>query len=316
MANPTEDEILGWLQSLSNWGRWGPDDQLGTLNHVTEAKRKQAAATVTEGISVSCAWDIETTRQPDQAMGTPTRFMIGTGEGLNDPDRPGGVSRWGGAMEHIGLVFHGFSVTHLDGLSHIFWEGKMYNGIPAAKVTAAQGATHHGITALSQGVVSRGVLLDVARSKGVNWLEPGYGVGPEDLDAAAAAQGVTIEPGDIVLLRTGYGRKKREVGREALPGAGFPGWHASALPWIHEKSVAVIGADTAQDAAPSGYPKLALPVHLVGIVAMGLWLIDNMNLEELASTCERLNRWTFQFVLSPLRVQGGTGSPANPLALF
>jgi kynurenine formamidase len=219
-------------------------------------------------------------------------------------------------MEFLGLVYHGFSVTHLDGLCHIFWEGKMYNGVPAAKVTASQGATHHAITALSQGIVTRGVLLDIPRLKGVDWLEPGQGVTPDELDAAAAAQNVTIESGDAVLLRTGYGRKKREVGREPLPRAGFPGWHASALPWIHERGVALIGADTAQDASPSGYPGLGLPVHMVGIVAMGLWLIDNMNLEELAAACERYNRWAFQFVLAPLRVQGGTGSPANPLAVF
>jgi kynurenine formamidase len=315
MSAPTESDVLGYLETLSNWGRWGADDQLGTLNHVTPEKRRQAAALVSEGVSVSCAWDIETTPQPDHAMGTPQRHMVGTGEGLLDPDRPGGPAKFGGAMEFIGLVYHGFSVTHLDGLCHIFWEGKMYNGVPAAKVTAGQGATHHAITALAQGIVTRGVLLDVARAKGVDWLDPGYGVTPEDLDAAAAAQGVTIEPGDAVLLRTGYGKKKRETGRDALPRVPFPGWHASALPWIHGHDIAMIGADTAQDASPSGY-KLPLPVHLVGIVGMGLWLIDNMNLEEVAAACAQYNRWTFQFVLAPLRVQGGTGSPANPLAVF
>jgi kynurenine formamidase len=315
MANPTEAEVMTYFQTLSNWGRWGPDDEKGTLNLVTPAKRKQAAALVTEGITVSCAWDIENTPQPDHVMGTPQRLMVATGEGLLDPDRPGGPAQFGGAMEYFGLVFHGHSVTHLDGLCHIFWDGKMYNGYPAAKVTASQGATKHAITALKDGIMTRGVLLDVAAAKGVDWLAPGEGVGPELLEAAERRQGVRVEEGDVVLLRTGYGRRKREVGREPLLQTGFPGWHASALPWIRERGVAMIGCDTAQDVNPSGY-KLGLPVHIVGITAMGLWLIDNMQLEDATATAERLKRWTFQFVLSPLRVIGGTGSPANPLAIF
>ena len=148
------------------------------------------------------------------------------------------------------------------------------------------------------------------------WLDPGEGVYPEHLEAAEARQNVRVEPGDAVLLRTGYGRKKGEVGREQLPAAGYPGWHAASLPWLHERGAAVIGADTAQDAMPSGYTEMNQPVHIVSLTAMGLHLIDNCNLEQLAETCERLGRWEFQFVLSPLRVSGGTGSPANPLAIF
>ena len=314
---PTEAEVLTYFERFSNWGRWGEDDEFGTLNHITSQKRLEAAALVREGIAVSCAWDIENTPHPDQAFGTPQRYMLSTGQGLHDPNRigPAGM-RMAGAMEFVGLVYHGYTVTHLDGLSHIFWDKQMYNGKPAELVHASLGATHHGITALKDGIVTRGVLLDVAAAQGRPWLDSGEGVYPEHLEAAEKRQNVTVGPGDVVLLRTGYGRKKREEGRDELPAAGFPGWHAADLPWIHERSVAAIGSDTAQEANPSGYESLRIPVHAVGITAMGLFLIDNCNLEELAETCERLGRWEFQFVLSPLRVAGGTGSPANPLALF
>ena len=314
---PTEEQVLDYLDTLSNWGRWGDDDELGTLNLITPEKRRAAAALVREGISVSCSWEIETRPQPDHAFGTPQRYMLSTGQGLNDEHRVGATgARNAGALEFIGFIFHGYAITHIDGLCHFFWDGKMYNGKPAELVTSGLGATHHAITALKDGIVTRGVLLDVAAAQDRPWLDPGEGVYPEHLEAAEARQNVRVEPGDAVLLRTGYGRKKGELGREQLPANGYPGWHAASLPWLHERGAAVIGADTAQDAMPSGYSVMNQPVHIVSLTAMGLHLIDNANFEQLAETCERLGRWEFQFVLSPLRMSGGTGSPANPLAIF
>ena len=219
-------------------------------------------------------------------------------------------------MEFFGLVYHGYAITHLDGICHIFWDGKMYNGKEARLVNATAGATHLPITELRDGIVTRGVLLDVAAAKGVDWMEPGEGVFPEDLEAAEERQGVKVREGDAVLLRTGYGKRKREVGREALLQTGFPGWHVACLPWLHERGAAVIGADTATDVNPSGYETLGIPIHAVGIVHMGLWLMDNMQLEDVAEAANRYGRHEFQFVLSPLRIIGGTGSPANPLAIF
>jgi kynurenine formamidase len=314
----TETDALALFDSLSNWGRWGEDDELGTLNLVTPQKRRDAAGLVAEGITVSCAWDIESTPQPDHPFGTPHRYMVASGEGWHDPEKVStrGAMKMGGALEYIGLVYHGYAVTHVDGLCHIFWDGKMYNGRPQGLVTTSMGATKEAITVLKDGVQTRGVLLDVAAARGVPWLDVGEGVGPDDLEAAERRQGLRVEEGDVVLLRTGYGRKKRELGREQLPAAGFPGWHISALPWLHERGAAMIGCDTAQDAHPSPFPALPIPVHAVGIVAMGLWLIDNCDFEPLAETCERLGRWAFQFTLAPLRVIGGTGSPANPIASF
>jgi kynurenine formamidase len=317
---PSEDEVLAYFDALSNWGRWGPDDELGTLNLVSPAKRIAAAALVRTGFSVSCAWDIGGRAPADQPLGPPQRFMLATGQGLGDRHRvtsPGRENdRGSGAAEYLGLVYHGHTVTHVDGLSHIFWDGRMYNGRPAELVTSPFGATHHAITALRDGVLTRGVVLDIPRLRGVDWLEPGEAVYPEDLEGAEEQQAVTVDEGDVLLLRTGYGRKVRDAGPDDVAKAGRAGWHAACLPWLHSRGVAMIACDTAQDATPSGYEKIRSPIHSVGIVAMGLWLIDNCDLEQLTETCDRLGRWEFLFTIAPLRWVGATGSPANPFATF
>lgn len=319
MDRPSEADVLAYLDELSNWGRWGDDDELGTLNLVTPSKRVEAAGLVRDGRTVSCAWDIETAPSRDQTSGPPQRYMLATGQGLADEHRVprrAGEGRSGGAAEYLGLAYHGYSVTHVDALSHIFWDRRMYNGHPAEWVTSAFGATRHAVTALRDGVVTRGVLLDVAGLREVGWLEPGEAVFPTDLEAAEERQGVRVSEGDVLLLRTGYGRKRREQGPDDVAEVGRAGWHAACLPWLHERGVALIGCDTAQDAIPSGYEALRNPIHAVGIVAMGLWLLDNCDLEDLAATCQELGRWAFLFTLAPLRWQGATGSPANPIATF
>lgn len=311
---PREDEVLAYFETLSNRGRWGADDQLGTLNLVTPATRREAAALVTEGTAVSCAWDIQSVADPDPASGRPMRIMLGSGENPAEME-PGGRASF--ALDFLGVAYHGFSVTHLDGLCHAFWDKQMYNGIPAAKVTDREGATELSIHALQAGVATRGVLLDVAALKDTAWLEPGEAVFPEDLEAAEDRQGVRVQEGDALLLRTGWGRRKREPksNRPSTAGA-YPGWHAACLPWFRERGVAMIGADTGNDAYPSGYDSLAHPIHSIGMVAMGLWHIDNCDLEELASACERLQRSAFHFSLAPLRWVGATGCPVNPIAEF
>jgi kynurenine formamidase len=315
---PSEEEVLSYFDALSNWGRWGDDDQLGTLNLVSPEKRIAAAELVRSGTTVSLAWDIGGSPPADQPW-PPQRFMLATGQGLSDADRvvaPGRAGRSSGAAEHIGLVYHGHTVTHIDGLSHIFWDGKMYNGRPAELVTSTFGATHHAITALKEGIVTRGVLLDIPVVRGVDWLEPGEAVYPEDLEAAEVREGVIVGEGDVLVLRTGYGKKVRDKGPDDVAAGGRAGWHAACLPWLHARGVAAIACDTAQDAIPSGYTSFRNPIHEVGIVAMGLWLIDNCDLEALATICTDSGRWAFFFTLAPLRWVGATGSPANPLATF
>jgi len=319
---PTEEELLGYFTRLSNWGRWGPDDSLGTVNHITDSCRARAATLIGSGVTVSCARPIDPGPSADDGPTgvSPQRFMLRTGQGLADPGRvprdgvaPG--DRQEGAAEFLGYAAHGYRITHLDGLSHIFWDGMMYNGRPAERVTAHQGAVEHDITAVRGGIVTRGILVDAARYRGVPWLEPGDGVTDAELRAILSAAGITAGPGDALLLRTGYGRKRREQGADA-PAAGHPGWHASCLPSLYDWDVSLVGADTAQDVVPSGYPAVRLPVHAVGIVAMGMPLLDNADFEDLARQCDLHRRWEFFFTLAPLPFAGSTSSAVNPLAVF
>lgn len=314
---PSEEQVLGWFDELSNWGRWGDDDRLGTLNHLTAAKRVAAAGLVTEGVSVSCAWDIRTGRQPGATVES-QRYMLSTGLGLEEEGRRGllGTGRGGGAQEYIGMVFHGLDVTHLDSLAHLFWDGKMYGGAPASLVSDRQGALKHDVLAVRDGVTTRGVLLDIARLRGVDVLDADDHVYPEDLEAAEAAAGVRCEPGDVILLRTGEGGARLAEKRDYNANKPRSGYQAACLPWLHERGIAMIGSDVAQDPTPTGYPNVVMPIHMVGIVAMGLWLIDNCQLEDLAAACAERGRWEFQFLLAPIRFQGVTGSPVNPLAVF
>lgn len=319
---PDESEVLGYQERLSNWGRWGDDDQLGTLNLITPEVRRAALGLVEYGTSVSCSREMTTELQAGDVHGPVQRHMLMTGEGLADehrvvppPPRPGmGPTRGARAFEYFGCVFHGVNITHVDALSHVFWDRKTYNGGPSELVNASMGATNLAVTAMADGVTTRGVLIDAAGARGVDWLEPGEGVFPEDVLAAAELQGVEIREGDAVLLRTGAAKGKRS--RPDWPIHPQAGWQAACLPLLHELGVAAIGCDTAQDVLPSGYDAITLPVHMVGIVAMGLCLIDNLDLERLRERCEKLGRYEFFFTMAPLHLEGATGSPVNPLAIF
>ena len=309
---PSEGEVLDYFTTLSNWGRWGPDDRLGTLNLVTPQKRVQAAGLVCEGILIGCARPVSTEMTADAENPPPVHFMVKSGEAYVTPSGarlgPRQVAR-----DFIGMIFHGITVTHVDALSHIFWDGKMYGGRPAEAVTTETGATEHSIEALKDGVATRGVLLDIARVRGKDWLEGGEAVFPEDLEAAEEAQGVRVEEGDALCLRLGWYRRRNQLGPSPRS-MGRPGLHAATLPWLHRRGVALIAADATHDVHPSGYSQLDVPVHQVGIVAMGLWLVDSANFEDLARTCEELGRWEFMYSMAPIRFQGATGSPLTPLA--
>jgi kynurenine formamidase len=313
---PSEAAVFRWFETLSNWGRWGDDDQLGTLNHIDATHKVAAAALVRQGLTVSCAFEI-TTQYP---AGKQQRFMIKTGERLHDPHfQPHGYSesdRVATAGEYVGICCHGIDVTHIDALSHMFFDRMMYNGKPAGLVTAVDGAKHHAMTALRDGIVTRGVLLDIPSLRGVEYLMPGDAVFPEDLDAAEARQGVRVGQGDVVLLRTGNGHRRAPGADPAGHWQRYPAWHPACLPWLAERDVAAIGHDGPQDLVPAPYPNLHVPMHAIGIVAMGLWLIDNLDLETLSATSARLGRYEFCFMLSAMLMQGATGAPVNPLALF
>jgi len=311
---PAQDEVLRYFDSLSNWGRWGEDDQLGTLNHITDEVRLAAAGAVRHGRSVSCAWDVTVPEELERSTTVcPCAADIPGAENMPAPtfrnDR-----RWGFSTERLGITFHGNTITHLDSPCHIFWDGRTYNGRPHSLVDTAGGSRWAAVTAAAQGIVTRGVLLDVAKVRDVPWLEPGEGVHPDDLEEAERRQGVRVRPGDAVLLRTGNGLARRESA--ASTGYPQPGWHASCLPWLRERQVALIGADTPQEVQPSGYADVLMPVHAIALVAMGLWLVDNCDLEACASTAAELGQYDFQLAVAPVRFAGTSGSPVNPIATF
>lgn len=309
----TESDVVTMISSLSNWGRWGTDDELGTINLITPAKRKRAAALVQDGVPVSCARPIATNAIAADTTFQPLRFMVDSGEG-RDHDSPERLLQRRGASEFIGMVFHGYTITHVDTPAHYFWQGKIYNGRSANLITSREGAQVESVDLLHDGVVSRGVLLDIAALKG-RLLDAGEGVMPEDLEAAEKAQGVRVEAGDILLIRTGYYARCLQAPRHPLKD-GSPAAHVASMPWFRERDIAMLGTDTHNDVSPATHPGLGNVVHIVALVGMGLWLIDNGNLEELAAACAARRRWEFMLTIAPLRLQGVTGSPVNPIALF
>lgn len=309
---PTEEEVLGYFQSLSNWGRWGGDDQLGTLNLITPGKRRQAAALVRDGVSVGCARPVSTLHAVDQPI-TPVHVMVESGEVYClDDGREWTTQR---SMDYFGMAIHGPGQTHLDALCHQFWGGKMYNGRPASVVSSAGKAGFGAVDGMKDGVVTKGVLLDLARIRGVDWHEPGEAAYPDDLESAERAHGVRVEEGDALLLRFGWTARRNALGPVPRDG-GRAGLHASCLPWLHERGVSVLACDSAQEVRPTGYDRLFGPIHSVGQVAMGLWLVDNADFEALGEACAAAGRYEFLFALAPMNFPLATGSPLNPIAVL
>jgi kynurenine formamidase len=295
------------FEKLSNWGRWGKDDERGALNFITDAKRAAAAKLAQTGQVVSMALPLATIPAADNPAPV-THLMVQAGFDSKEMDLPY-------AGDYFAIAPHGMANTHLDALCHVFWENKMYNGFDASEV-GSHGAKKCAIDVTRDGVISRGVLLDIPRLKRVDWLEPGTAIQPEDLDAAEKAQNVRVEEGDVLMVRTGRaGRRKVKGGWDPFK-EGLPGLDASCLPWLHDRKIAVLGSDGVSDVVPSGYPGVALPVHVGTLVAMGIHLIDNADLDAVSVTCAKLNRNEFLFTMAPLILIRGTASPVNPLAIF
>ncbi|MCY4418187.1 MAG: cyclase family protein [Chloroflexi bacterium] len=265
------------------------------------------------GETVSCARPITTDMAPDISHQV-QRFMVDSGEGRDtDPLERRNSRR--GAAEFIGMVFHGQTITHIDALSHYSHDGLMYNGVPAAVVTAREGAQSHAIDLTAQGLVSRGVLLDIPKIRGVDWLPPDAPVVPEDLDAAERDHGLTVESGDILLVRTGNYRRRLVEG-PLPPTEPSVACHVACAPWFKERGIAMLGTDTSNDIRPNEYPNIVSPLHISCLVYLGVWLIDNANLEEVAEVAARHNRYEFMLSIGALRLRNVTGSPVNPIAIF
>ncbi len=305
----TRADVDALAQRLSNWGRWGPDDERGALNFITPQASAAAAALVTEGVNVSCALELAKTPAADNP--TPVmHFMTGAGD-VSAQGRIRGLEATGDGFM---ISPHGMANTHIDALCHILDEGKMYNGFPASDVLST-GATRNSILAAEQGIATRGVLLDIPRLTGVDWLEPGDGISVAELEAAEAAQDVTVRSGDILLVRTGRDTRREAEGAWP-PFNGLAGLLMETLPWIHEREVAILGCDGVSDVLPSNVTDSPLPIHHVIITYMGVHLIDNARLGPLAAACAERNRWEFLLTIAPLRLVGGTASPINPIAMF
>jgi kynurenine formamidase len=298
-ALPAAD-VLAFHQTLSNWGRWGEDDQLGALNLITPEVTAAAAATVRRGRTVSCARPLDTVSSADNPAPV-AHHMTGTfTEGMG--------------ADYVALAPHGFATSHIDALCHIFHQGRLYNGYPAETVTA-HGATKLGIHQLRAGIVTRGVLLDIPALRGVDALEPGEPIFPEDLEAAEQEARVEVRAGDALLVRTGRWPWRRTHGPWDA-GSLAAGLDASCLPWLRARDVATLGSDGVSDVLPSRVDGVGMPIHTVVIVAMGVHLLDNLDLDALAVACTEEARWEFLFTVAPLVLRRGTASPVNPIALF
>jgi kynurenine formamidase len=308
----TVAEFDALCQPLSNWGRWGAGDELGTLNLLTPERAAAAAAAVQHGEVISLGRAITTQPTPDNPLPL-LHLMKASGEAA---PALGGAH----ASDWLGLAYHGFAVTHIDAFSHQFWSGQMFNGHPADAVSTRAGAGHGSVDALAGGLVGRGVLLDAPRALdravGRDWLEPGEGLGPDDLDQLAAAHGVTISPGDLVLVRVGRDARALVHGRIDPITAGGAGLTAECLPWLRSHDIAVLGSDVQSDVMTPGGAPHPMPVHAGALAVLGLPLLDNLALEDLADACARHRRWEFLLTVAPLRLLRTTGSPVNPIALL
>ncbi|MEO5821044.1 MAG: cyclase family protein [Vicinamibacteraceae bacterium] len=291
-----------WMTELSNWNRWGKDDERGTVNLMTDQTRKRALATVKEGVTVSLSRDTDPVKSADN--GNPFGLsMVATAQ---DPDPF--------AMENLSITFHGAAYTHMDALSHMYYKGHTYNGAPLSLISAA-GASRNTVTAFKRGFIGRGVLMDIPRLKGVPYLEPRTAITPADLEAWEKQAGVKVGSGDIVFFRTGRWARRAKVGPWDI-GTESAGLHPSVARWLKARDVAIVGWDGHGEVMPSLVKGVDFPIHQLLLIALGTPLFDNCDLEGLAEAAGSRKRWTFLLTASPLAVPHGTGSPLNPIATF
>jgi len=310
-AKVSLEEFDRLFESVKNWGRWGADDQLGTMNYITPEHVRAAAGLVRSGRRVSMEIPINTVAGPDNP--NPAIHFVSQG---HDIDIGSGGLRFG--LDFMGMACHGDCHTHIDALCHISYNGLTYNGHPAEEVLTSKGATSLDITSYANGVVGRGVLLDLPRFRGVKWLEPGEAVTRAELEACEEAQGVQLGEGDILVFRTGHHGRRLALGPwdNGPEGEGKAGLHVDTIPWMHERRIAAFLPDGDGEAIPSVVEGMTYPIHPLQIVAMGMLASDSLQFEDLARACEEEGRFEFMVVGLPLQLPGGTGSPWNPIAIF
>jgi kynurenine formamidase len=304
--NATRADFEKYMTELSNWGRWGKDDEMGAVNLITPAKRRQALGSVKEGASFSLARtaDLETAIDNAQPI---VRKMTRVGTGAP------GVGP-GGTGDTFFISYHGYIHTHMDSLCHFLYNGKMYNGYSQDVVTE-NGAARNSIANFKNGIITRGILMDIPRLKGVDYLEPGTRIYPEDLDAWEKKAHLKVGPGDVVFIRTGRFARRDAKGPWPIRD-GLAGLYITAAKWLHSHDVAILGSDAAEDVLPSGIEGIPQPIHELVLVAMGMPIFDNCDLELISREAAKRQRWEFLVTAAPAAVPGGTGSVLNPIATF
>ena len=328
--NLTKEDVDRWMTEFSNWGKWGNDDQAGTINLITPAKRKAAAALVRDGVSVSMSLDADLPKEGP--TGGPLPGMIpGTAAGGAARGQGGAANRttWtltsrppgpdprplaAYVVDTIAVSYHGNNTTHLDAPSHIYYQGKIYNGYPQSSYTD-RGAGKDDVMSMKNGIFTRGVLFDIPKLKGVSYLGDDEPVYVEDLEAWEKKVGFRVAPGDAVLVRTGRWVRVREKGPLNLNQA-TPGLYASCVKWLRERGASILGSDVVQDVRPSRIEGVNQPVHQMALMSLGMPLIDNADLDALSEAASERRRWTYLLTINPLRVPGATGGPVNPIATF
>ena len=295
----SEAQFEMWQTQLSNWGRWGPDDQLGTLNLITPAKRKAALALVKEGVPMSLSTNTFFKKEDDVPCPAEWAMLTATDTGATD--------------RVAYPCIHGAAATHLDSLAHTFFRGKMWNGYDATKlVTKEKGAEKNSVLPMKNGIVTRAVLYDIARLKGVPYLAPGDRIFPEDLEAWEKKTGVKAGSGDALVLRWGrYGRRAKFG-----PDDGAAGFDNSILPWLKQRDVAMIVWETAGYAPQPQGDLFRNAVHNFVQAILGIHILDRADLETLSEATASRNRWEFMLTVTPLALPNATGSPVNPIAMF
>lgn len=305
------DAIRTLARQLSNWNRWGADDERGTLNFITPEVVKRAAGLVRRGqvFSLGLALGAEGPQIGQGGRVNPLHLMTAVDQRL-----PGAYPDGFRYADDV-MVLPLQCATQWDSLAHVHYDGRLYNGFAAATTTSA-GAARCGIDKVGAGIVSRGVLLDVARLKGVPRLAPGTAISPADLEAAEQAQGVRVERGDVLLVRTGHLAVFTADGDRIGYMRTMPGLGIACAAWLHAREVAAVASDTnSVEVIPFEDPTTPLPLHLLALRDMGLPLGEMFVLDALADDCAADGVWEFLFTAPPLRVTGGIGSPLNPLAV-
>jgi kynurenine formamidase len=302
----TPSDYLQWKKDFKNWGRWGPNDQRGTSNLITPAKIVNSAKLVKEGLVVSLAHAVPQKVEADVPAGAVfhrTTNSIGPNS----------------TLDNYQVSYHGLATSHMDTFCHQFSDGQMFNGYAVAEnITMETGCKKGDVMAWKDGVVTRAVLYDLPQLKGVEWIEPGTPITRADLEAWEKRAGVKAGPGDIVLLYVGRWKRRAKEG----PWAGqVAGYYADTIPWVKEREPAFLGHDFNIDWNPrpgwgAAEGIVGNPIHQAVLDWMGVNIVENLDLERAVDAARRLRRYEFLMMFAPLPVEGGTGSPVNPLAIF